>query len=57
MPLAGNTLFLAGPAADALQSKPASDGAEGAMLSAVSVEDGKMLTEYRLDALPMDDCT
>ncbi len=52
---AGKTLFLAGPPASALRSPSAYDGAEGAVLCAVSAEDGKTLAEHRLDAVPTFD--
>jgi hypothetical protein len=55
MVLSGDTLLLAGPPADALESKAVHDGAQGAILCAVSAGDGKTLAEYRLDALPVFD--
>jgi len=55
MVLAGRTLFAAGPPAGALRSQAAYEGAEGAMLCAVSADDGETLAEYRLDALPVFD--
>ena len=53
--VAGQTLFVAGPPGSASQSRAAYEGAEGAMLRAVSAGDGKTLAEYRLDALPVFD--
>jgi hypothetical protein len=55
MVVAGEVMFLAGPPANAIESKSAYEGAEGAILCAVSAADGKMLAAYRLDALPVFD--
>jgi outer membrane protein assembly factor BamB len=55
MLLAGDTLLLAGPPAEALQSLPAYEGAKGAMLFAISAADGRTLAEYPLDCLPVFD--
>jgi hypothetical protein len=55
MVLAGEKLFLVGPPREALQSQEAYDGAQGAILCAVSARDGKILSEYPLDALPVFD--
>ncbi len=55
MVLAGKTLFVAGPPARALRSRTASEGIQGAVLCAVSPEDGKTLAEYRLEAAPVFD--
>ncbi len=40
MVLAGETLFLAGPPANAIESKSAYEGAEGVVLCAVSAKNG-----------------
>lgn len=53
--LAGKTLFVAGPPARALRSKTAYEGTKGAVLCAVSAEDGKTLAEYRLESAPVFD--
>jgi len=55
MVLAGDTLFLAGPPAAALESEPAYDGTKGAIFSAVSATDGRTLSQRPLDALPTFD--
>jgi outer membrane protein assembly factor BamB len=55
MVLAGDRLFVAGPPADALQSLPAFSGQDGATLCAISAAEGKTLSAYRLDALPVFD--
>jgi outer membrane protein assembly factor BamB len=55
MLLAGETLLLAGPPANAAESKSAYEGAEGSILCAVSAADGKTLAAYRLDSLPTFD--
>jgi outer membrane protein assembly factor BamB len=53
--LSGDTLFAAGPPRAALKSKPAYDGADGAILCAVAAADGHTLAEYQLDAIPVFD--
>ena len=55
MVAAGDTLFLAGPPPQALRSTLAFEGKRGAMLAAVSLADGKVLGQYKLDALPVYD--
>jgi len=55
MVLAGDTLFLAGPPERALRSIPTFEGKRGAMLMAASAADGKILSQYKLDALPVYD--
>ncbi len=55
MVLAGKTIFAAGPPEEALRSPAAFSGKRGGILCAFSKEDGKILAEYRLDALPVFD--
>ena len=67
MTLAGRTLFIAGPRAErqmsgneanealALKQEAAIDGKAGAVLWAVSAEDGRKLADYNLDAPPVFD--
>jgi outer membrane protein assembly factor BamB len=55
MVLAGETLFLAGPPAGAMESTSAYEGVQGASLYAVSAADGKTRGEFRLDAPPVFD--
>jgi hypothetical protein len=55
MVLAKETLFLAGPPERALRSMPAFEGKRGAMLAAVSAADGRVLGQYKLDALSIYD--
>jgi outer membrane protein assembly factor BamB len=57
MVLAGDTLFLAGPPDVVPEDDPyaALEGRRGAQLWAVSAEDGKKLSEYPLDSMPVFD--
>ena len=55
MVLAGGTLFAAGPPSDALESRDAFEGVQGAQLCAVATADGHTLAEYQIDGLPVFD--
>jgi hypothetical protein len=55
MVLAGNTLFIAGPAGNAATSLNAFEGKKGVRLAAVSTSDGKILAYYKLDSLAVFD--
>ncbi|MBM3498236.1 MAG: hypothetical protein FJX74_06150, partial [Armatimonadetes bacterium] len=52
---AGGSLFVAGPSQKALRSQAIFDGAQGALLRAVSAATGETLREFRLDGLPVYD--
>ncbi|HID21936.1 MAG TPA: hypothetical protein EYP14_05990 [Planctomycetaceae bacterium] len=53
--LAADTLFLAGPPADAPFSVDSLEGRNGVRLLAVSAKDGRLLSEWDLPALPVLD--
>ncbi|NOX56935.1 MAG: PQQ-binding-like beta-propeller repeat protein [Planctomycetes bacterium] len=53
--LAADTLFLAGPPADAPFSIESLEGRNGVRLLAVSAEDGRIVSEWELEALPVLD--
>ncbi|MFT5124143.1 MAG: outer membrane protein assembly factor BamB [Verrucomicrobiales bacterium] len=55
MVLANRTLFAAGPYGDAVRSMDAFEGKRGVRLSAFSAKDGKAVSSYELDALPVFD--
>jgi outer membrane protein assembly factor BamB len=55
MALAGKTLFVAGPLGETHRSLDAFEGKEGIRLRAVSPDDGEVLAEFELDALPVFD--
>lgn len=55
MVLAGETLFVAGPRGDTHRSLAAWRGEEGISLEAISTADGRVVTSYELDSLPVLD--
>jgi hypothetical protein len=57
MVLADKTLFLAGPSdsGDEVDALAGLDGSKGAVLCAISADDGKKLRKYKLDSSPVFD--
>ncbi len=55
MVLADRTLFVAGPYGDAVRSMDSFEGKRGVRLAAVSADDGRLIANYEIDALPVFD--
>ncbi len=55
MLLADRTLFVAGPYGDAVRSMDSFTGKRGVRLAAVSADDGQLIANYEIDAMPVFD--